>query len=178
MQKIVEYTIFKTKWGYFGLACNKNRLCRTQLPCRELKIAESRLLKGIREASYNKRLLSSLQWQITAYFQGSYINTFGLDIDIELRGLSDFAAGVLTACRTINFAKTISYSQLAKRAGRPPTSARAVGGVLAKNPLPLIIPCHRVIRSDGNVGGFTAVNGISLKKRMLKLEQSALTPTK
>ncbi|MHC4511878.1 MAG: methylated-DNA--[protein]-cysteine S-methyltransferase [Planctomycetota bacterium] len=62
---------------------------------------------------------------------------------------------------------------MAKRSGRPAAS-RAVGGALARNPLPLLIPCHRIIRTDGKMGGFSAPGGIKLKQRMLDLEQHAL----
>ena len=55
---------------------------------------------------------------------------------------------------------------------RRPKSARAIGNALGANPLPLIIPCHRVIRADGKIGGFTATGGAQMKKRMLKLEQT------
>ena len=79
----------------------------------------------------------------------------------------------MTACRDIKFGQTISYSGLAKRIGRA-GSARAVGNALAKNPLPLIIPCHRVVRNDGKIGGFSAKGGITLKKKMLELEHQAL----
>ena len=86
-----------------------------------------------------------------------------------VHGLSEFAKSVLTACRAIKFGQTISYLGLAEKAGHP-TAARAVGNVMAKNPLPLIVPCHRVLNADGRAGGFSATGGISLKKKMLELE--------
>ena len=76
----------------------------------------------------------------------------------------------MTACRKIEFGQRITYSGLAKKAGSP-ASSRAAGNALAKNPMPLVIPCHRVIRTDGQMGGFSAPGGISYKKRMLILEQ-------
>jgi len=67
----------------------------------------------------------------------------------------------------IPYGETISYEELAKRVGEP-KSARAIGNALGANPIPLIIPCHRVIRTDGGLGGFTA--GIEVKKKLLELE--------
>ena len=80
-----------------------------------------------------------------------------------------FEKSVLREVKKIPFGKTASYKEIARKAGRP-QSFRAVGRAVAKNPIPLVIPCHRVIRSDGTLGGFSAVGGKRLKKRMLELE--------
>jgi O-6-methylguanine DNA methyltransferase len=94
---------------------------------------------------FDKTFFKMLQEQITAYFDGNCVN-FSPAIPIFLDGFTQFCSLVLTACREVKFGQTISYSQLAKKVGRPAAS-RAVGNALAKNPLPLIIPCHRVVRS-------------------------------
>lgn len=172
MQKIGKYTIFKTKWGYFGLAGTESGLCRTQLPGPDLKKIESKLLKNLPHAQFDATFFKILQKQIAVYFEGSCVN-FSSDVPVVLDGFSSFSSKVLTACRNIRFGETISYAGLAKKAGRPAAS-RAVGNALAKNPLPLIIPCHRVLRTDGKLGGFSAPGGISFKKRMLALEHKAL----
>jgi len=172
MEKTLKYVIFKTKWGYFGLAGTESALYRTQLPGLEHKKIESRLLKNQPDAQFEKTYFKALQQQITAYFEGVCVN-FGPDIPIVLDRLSVFSSKVLTTCRKIKFGRTVSYSELAKKAGQPAAS-RAVGNALAKNPLPLIIPCHRVLRTDGKMGGFSAPGGISLKKRMFALEHKAL----
>lgn len=172
MEKTLKYVIFKTKWGYFGLAGTKSVICRTQLPGPEYKQVESRLLKNLPEAQFDKTYFKMLQKQIAAYFEGSCIN-FNSNIPIILDGLGVFSQKVLTTCRKIEFGQKISYAGLAKKAGRPAAS-RAVGNALAKNPLPLIIPCHRVLRTDGKMGGFSTPGGISLKRKMLTLEQKAI----
>jgi len=172
MQKVIKYVIFETKWGYFGLAGTKSALCRTQLPGPEPKIIESRLLKNLPDAQFDETFFKILQERITAYFEGSCVN-FSPEIPVVLDGFGDFSREVLTACREIEFGQRITYSGLAQNAGRPAAS-RAVGSALAKNPLPLIIPCHRVLRADGKMGGFSAPGGISFKKRMLALEHKAI----
>jgi len=172
MQEATRYTIFKTKWGYFGLAGTELGLLRACLPGPELGKIKSHLLENLCAARYDKALFKVLREQITAYFDGAYVN-FDKDVPIITDGLSLFAGQVLNTCRDIRFGETISYGGLAKEIGRA-GAARAVGGALARNPLPLIVPCHRVVRSDGKIGGFSAAGGTTLKKKMLELEHQAL----
>ncbi|MGD9645974.1 MAG: methylated-DNA--[protein]-cysteine S-methyltransferase [Pirellulales bacterium] len=86
-----------------------------------------------------------------------------------------FARRVLDACRRIPYGQTRSYAQLAAAAGSP-GAARAVGTVMAKNKFPLIIPCHRVVGSQGKLGGFSAPGGLEMKQRILDLENRADLP--
>jgi len=81
-----------------------------------------------------------------------------------------FERRVWCELRSVKFGETITYSQLAWRCGSP-RAARAVANAMAKNPIPIIIPCHRVVRADGGFGGFSA--GIRLKKYLLDMEKSA-----
>jgi methylated-DNA-[protein]-cysteine S-methyltransferase len=173
-KKPMKYTIFRTKWGYFGLAATDNGLLRTCLPLAEREKAKSQLLQNLPDHRYDKDLFKTAQEQITAYFEGACVNFRA--IPVVLDGLGLFARRVLTACRDIEFGQTVSYGRLAELAGKP-GAARAVGGAMAKNPLPLIIPCHRVVCANGKIGGFSASGGITLKKRLLRLEQEELFPT-
>ncbi len=175
MQKAIKYTILKTMWGYFGLAGTEFGLLRTCLPSPEREKVKSLLLKNLSPVNpapsieFDKTLFKTTQEQITAYFEGTEVN-FASDIPIMLDGFSSFGQRILTACRDIRFGQTVSYGQLAKKAGSP-TGARAVGCVMAKNLLPLIVPCHRVIRSNGKIGGFSAQGGAKLKAKLLQHEQ-------
>jgi len=172
MQKVLKYVIFETKWGYFGLAGTEICLCRTRLPGPKPEKIKSQLLRNLPEAQFDKTYFKTLQQHIAAYFKGMCVN-FSHDIPVSLDEFHGFSRKVLTACRNIKFGRTISYSGLAQKAGRPAAS-RAVGNIMAKNPLPLIIPCHRVLRTDGKMGGFSAPGGISLKRRMLALEHKVI----
>ncbi|MHC4325154.1 MAG: methylated-DNA--[protein]-cysteine S-methyltransferase, partial [Planctomycetota bacterium] len=138
----------------------------------DLKKIEARLLENLPQAQFDGSFFKKLQKQITAYFEGSCVN-FSPDIPVSLDGFGGFSGKVLTACRAIEFGQRTTYAGLAKKAGRPAAS-RAAGNALANNPLPLIIPCHRVLRTDGKMGGFSASGGISFKKRLLALEHKAL----
>ncbi len=172
MQKVTKYAIFQTKWGYFGLAGTEYGLCRTQLPGPNPEKIKSLLLKNLLDPKFDKTFCKILQQQITAYFEGDYVQ-FSRDIPLILDGFSSFGISVLKTCREIEIGQTITYGKLAKKAGKP-NASRAVGNILAKNPLPLIIPCHRIIRSDGKMGGFSAPGGINLKKKLLELERKVL----
>ena len=171
MQKTIKYTIFKTKWGYFGLTATDNGLLRTCLPLTKRGKVESQLLCCFPSARYDEHLFKVIQRRITAYFDGVRIDF--MDVPIVLDGLGLFARRVLTVCRGVKFGQTVSYGQLAKIAGKP-RAARAVGTVLAQNPLPLIIPCHRVIRTDGSLGGFSAAGGIRTKAKLIEFEKQGL----
>lgn len=169
MQNVTKYTIFRTKWDYFGLAGNESGLLRSCLPLGNPKKVKTRLLPITKSAQFDKQLFKKVQEQITAYFEGQCVN-FTFDIPIVVEGLGDFCRSVLTACRDIPFGEVSTYSALAKKTHRP-KAARAVGNALAQNPLPLIIPCHRVIRSDGKIGGFSAKGGKNTKIKLLRHEQ-------
>ena len=176
MQKVTKYVVFKTKWGHFGLAGSELALCRTCLPGPASGIIESQLLKNLPGVQFDRKFFKTLQEQIAAYFEGSCVN-FSTEIPLVLDEFSGFSRLVLTACRNVEFGRTVTYFELAKRTARPAAS-RAVGGALARNPLPLIVPCHRVIRTDGKMGGFSAPGGIKLKQRMLDLERCWIPATK
>jgi methylated-DNA-[protein]-cysteine S-methyltransferase len=168
------YTIFRTKWGYFGLAGTDDAVCRTFLPVPQHQEVEQSLLKSLHSAGDNfrwdKDFQRDLQERIIAYYEGEPVD-FSTDPAVSLNGSHPFAHKVLQACRKIAFGRTTTYSDLARQVGSP-RAARAVGSVMASNPIPLIIPCHRVLRTDGGLGGFSAPGGTVIKQKMLQHEQS------
>ncbi|TWT34448.1 methylated-DNA--[protein]-cysteine S-methyltransferase [Blastopirellula retiformator] len=98
------------------------------------------------------------------------------EIEIDLSGYPPFATRVYQQCRKIRPGTTLSYGELAAKAGSP-NAARAVGSAMAKNRITLVIPCHRVVAAGGKLGGYSAPEGLPLKKRLLKLEQEATKTT-
>jgi methylated-DNA-[protein]-cysteine S-methyltransferase len=165
----VKYVVFSTDWGYFGLAGTDSALIRTHLPLADCNRVVQGLLAELGPASFNAKYLQELQERIKAYYKGSCADGFS-DVRVNLRSMGPFTSAILRACRKIKPGRTVTYAQLAKMAGRP-KAVRAVGGALARNPLPLIIPCHRVIRSDGRIGGYSAAGGTRLKQRLLEHER-------
>lgn len=113
---------------------------------------------------------SDLVHRLTAYAAGDFDDF--LDVETEISHLSPFSRSIIEAVRRIPFGQTRSYGQIAVSAGRT-RAARAVGRVMAQNRTPLVVPCHRVIGSGGLIGGFSAIDGLNMKRRLLKLEASA-----
>jgi len=112
---------------------------------------------------------------VQKYLAGGVVDLSGIPIVTD--GVSPFDRRVLAECRRIPYGETTTYRELASRVGRP-RAARAVGGALRHNPVPLIVPCHRVLRSDGGLGGFSAPGGIDVKRRLLALEAKGITAWK
>ena len=102
-------------------------------------------------------------FELERYFEGE-INDFSFDVDIS--HLSPFVQKVLTETRKIKYGKTMTYSELAEKIGSK--AYRAVGNALGKNPLPIVIPCHRVLAKQG-IGGYSG--GMDIKTRLLELEK-------
>lgn len=91
------------------------------------------------------------------------------DVPVSLIGMTGFQKQVVAACRAIPWGDTVSYGELAANVGHP-GAARAVGTVMRKNRVPLIIPCHRVLAAGGQLGGYSAPSGLDMKRRLLALE--------
>jgi methylated-DNA-[protein]-cysteine S-methyltransferase len=188
MSEALIVSIFSTKWGYFGLAATENGVLRTCLPLKSHSAVEKEMVKvgrmgiGCSHQSSLKgwyyeepvfpKWFKLLEENIKAYFEGTYTNSFN-EIPADLSSVNVFGKAVLKACRKIPYGQRVTYAQIAKMAGKP-KAIRAVATAIANNPLPLIIPCHRVIRSDGGLGGFSASGGIKTKKRLLELERKGI----
>ena len=94
--------------------------------------------------------------------------------DLDLSTVGPFERRVLTELRDIAKGQVRTYREIASRLGHP-TATRAVGNACAKNPVPLLIPCHRVVRSDGGLGGYSLRGGVALKRRLLEDEGASLS---
>jgi methylated-DNA-[protein]-cysteine S-methyltransferase len=102
--------------------------------------------------------------QLARYFAGSLRN---FDLPLDLRFATDFTRDVLQATARIGFGQVRTYQDVA-RAIKKPRATRAVGNALGKNPIPIVIPCHRVVATGGGLGGFTG--GLSYKRKLLRIE--------
>lgn len=106
--------------------------------------------------------------RLTAYSAGEGDELMEIDVAYPI-GVTPFQRRVLEACRAIPAGETLSYAQLAVIAGAP-GAARAVGNVMRTNRIPLVIPCHRVVGSGGYLGGYSAPEGLAMKRRLLERE--------
>jgi methylated-DNA-[protein]-cysteine S-methyltransferase len=104
--------------------------------------------------------------QLKEYFQQRRER---FELEIDWHGLAPFSLRALRAAGKIPYGQVRSYAQLAEQIGRPGAS-RAVGGAMAANPMPIVVPCHRVVGSDGKLHGYAAPNGIETKAFLLRLE--------
>ncbi|MCA9055296.1 MAG: methylated-DNA--[protein]-cysteine S-methyltransferase [Planctomycetaceae bacterium] len=105
--------------------------------------------------------------EIERYFDGEPVDLTAIPVATGPR--TAFQKRVVQSLRQIGYGQTVSYAELAQRAGAP-RAARAVGTVMSSNPLPLLIPCHRVVGAGGRLGGFSAPPGIELKRALLAME--------
>ena len=111
--------------------------------------------------------LAPAEEQLTEYF-GRRRPRF--DLFVDLTALGDFQRAVLGAASGLDFGETVTYTEIARRIGRPKAS-RAVGNALGRNPVPIIVPCHRVVRTDRTLGGYTG--GLRYKRALLDIEGRA-----
>jgi O-6-methylguanine DNA methyltransferase len=102
--------------------------------------------------------------ELSSYFEGSIVN---FKPKMKFLSGTDFEQEVWHVLKEIPFGKTMSYKWVAEKIGNP-AAVRAVGRALSKNPIPIVIPCHRVIESDGSIGGYSS--GVERKRRLLDME--------
>jgi methylated-DNA-[protein]-cysteine S-methyltransferase len=162
-----SYVVFKTNIGWCGLVTGKKELKRIFIGYKK----RHHLLANINrefQYSFKKPPSGELIKKINLYFSGKKISFNKCKIDCS--SLTLFQSKVLRATIKIPYGKVVTYGEIAKTIGHP-KSARAVGNALSKNPFPLIVPCHRVVRGDGRTGGFSAGGGKGLKEKLLRMEQ-------
>jgi len=137
------------------------------LPCQSPKVLANLVAQTWPNARRSRRLLPELVERLTLYWAGREASFDGIEVD--LTGWPAFHVRVWLAVREIPPGTTKTYGEVARTIGLP-WAARAVGRAMAANPVPLIVPCHRVVAKSG-LGGFTAAGGLDLKKRLLEWEK-------
>jgi len=162
-------TVFRVSGGWVGLARSERGLCRSTLPEASREKALQHIGPGATlVAAEEDPLLSKAAALVKAYFAGEAAR---FELPVDLSGVPDFTRSVLLECHKIPYGSTASYGELARRVGNP-RAARAVGQAMRRNPLPPIIPCHRVVGSDGSLVGFAGgTEGLPLKRALLDRER-------
>ncbi len=172
--KQAGYCLFETPLGLCGIAWSGEPPAVTllQLPEATPERTEARLARqtGVGAARVPPPRIVQVIERLRKHLEGDVQDL--RDIALDLDGAAPFARKVYEAARQIPPGQTMTYGELAKAAGRP-GAARAVGQALGKNPVAVIIPCHRVLAAGGKPGGFSAHGGRTTKARMLAAEGHA-----
>ena len=159
----------ETPFGTMLVVAGSQGIVRIALATEDEREVLDRLAGQVssRIAQTGRECLTAARQQLDSYFAGK-LRKFELPLDWQLtRG---FRRDVLHQTAAIPFGSTASYSELAERAGSP-RAVRAAGTALASNPLPIVVPCHRVLRSDGMVGSY--LGGSAMKAELLRMERDA-----
>ena len=165
----LRFTSFKTDSGWVGMLVSPAGIVKLTLPqaTEQAALAELDLEQDAARVSFER--FDEAVSRIRDYFRGKPVDfTDKLDLSTG----TEFQKKVWSSCRDIPYGQTRSYGWIAAQIGQPGAS-RAVGNALGKNPIPIIIPCHRVLAADGGIGGFSG--GLNVKRRLLKLEGIDIT---
>jgi methylated-DNA-[protein]-cysteine S-methyltransferase len=162
------YHVFETKLGFAAIAWGDNGITRFRLPFPDRASAEAQF-KGKAKPQEPPPHIATVVDQAARYFAGEQIDFSPVDLDLS--GVDPLRRPIYDALRRVKFGETVTYGELAKRAGvTVPQAAQEVGVAMARNPVPLIIPCHRVLAAGGKIGGFSAPGRTETKEKMLALE--------
>jgi methylated-DNA-[protein]-cysteine S-methyltransferase len=158
--------VFETRLGHAAIAWSDEGVTRFNLPGPE--DGATKRLGGATPADPPPHIAAAVD-QAKRYFDGAQIDFASIGLDLS--GIDPFRRTIYDALRKVGFGETLTYGELARRAGATqPQAAQDVGVAMARNPVPLIIPCHRVLAAGGKLGGFSAPGRTEAKVRMLALE--------
>ena len=176
MNQPQQYFIFETVAGFCAVAWNEVGITRLQLPTTSHDATERILLRRLPEATPATPPLEVMEAvaAVKRYFAGEKVDFS--DFKLDLGTQNELYLQIYGAARRVSWGHTTTYGTLAKELGGGPEAAREVGQAMARNPVPLIIPCHRVVAAGGKLGGFSAPGGSATKIRMLALEGVGIEP--
>jgi methylated-DNA-[protein]-cysteine S-methyltransferase len=174
---VTNYCVFETEFGWIGMVGSATQVTRLTLPVESREEALRSVRAGFQippeqngaglpsDAVEDEAAFGSLPQMLRDYFHGKEVDLSKIAVDLD--PLPPFARRALLECMKLPAGTVATYGEIARRAGSA-RACRAVGNAMASNPVPIIVPCHRVIRSNGGIGGFGA--GLEMKRRLLKLE--------
>jgi len=167
MTSELGYVTFDTEMGWVGILASAKGLLATTLPQRSAEEANQLLGERVNQATWSPHLSADLVKRLKDYFSGHRV-TFSDALDLS--GGTPFQREVWETTWLIPYGETRTYLWVAEQTNKP-GAARAVGQALGRNPLAIIVPCHRVVASDGGLGGFGG--GLEMKQHLLYLEATA-----
>lgn len=163
---MTSYCVFETNFGWTGIAGTDGRLSHLVLPKGSRAEALEALNAGLAPGAVeDDAAFGGLPDRLRDYFEGQRVDFS--DTSVDLDAMPMFARKALLECKNVPSGTVVTYAEIARRAGSQ-RACRAVGNAMASNPVPIIVPCHRVVASNGGLGGFSA--GLDWKRKLLKLE--------
>lgn len=169
----MRYALIDTEIGTFGIAWTDRGIARVALPGRDRSRTEIWISREPAEPGFPDGAVASVPEMIRGYARGEAVDFSSVPVD--LAEVPEFNRQVYAALREVGYGETTTYGAIALRLGDL-SLARPVGHAMGANPVPLIVPCHRVLASGGRSGGFSSPGGVTAKMRMLALEHAA-SPT-
>lgn len=170
-----NYHLFETSLGWLGIAWSDKGLTQLQLPERDRAATERRLSRrlgnGIECAPPAD--IAQIVEILKRYASGEPVDFS--DVPVDLSGIDPFRLAIYDAARKLGFGETTTYGGLATLAGHA-GRAQETGQALGKNPVPIVVPCHRILAAGGKIGGFSAPGGSTTKGRLLAMEGVRVGP--
>lgn len=161
---ITEYAVSQSSIGVISLVSRNKKIIALDMRSGNLYEARKRLAALYPDGNESEQSFKTIRLLLDRYLKGEKVD---FDVDLDISGESPFTQKVLRELRKIRYGEVRNYGWVGKRLGYE-MAARAIGQAVKRNPIPIIIPCHRVIAAGGKLGGFSS--GIKIKKRLLGLE--------
>jgi O-6-methylguanine DNA methyltransferase len=159
-----HFVVYESSIGYIIIVTKNGKVVSLDVTDKGTHEARKIILSFHPDAMESTTTFKTIRTLLDRYLQGREVD---FDVEVDISHLGIFTQKVLNELRKIPYGETRSYGWLAKKVGKQ-HAARAVGQALKRNPIPIIIPCHRIIRDDGTIGGFSM--GVNIKERLLALE--------
>ncbi len=163
-RRTIYYCAIPTPIGRVFVAASEAGLVRISFRQSEASLVDELRQRLAADVVRSPARTADVVHQLRAYFAGE---RWRFDVRLDLRHITPFQRRVLMAAARVPAGKVVSYGEIARRIGQPHGS-RAVGQALGHNPVPIVIPCHRVVAAGGRIGGYTG--GLTIKRKLLRLE--------
>jgi methylated-DNA-[protein]-cysteine S-methyltransferase len=167
----VYFHVTSSPLGFLGVAADSDSILRVVLPYKSESTVRHWLKTQFPEGKFGRFPWPGFLGELKKYFSGRPVS---FNYPVGLNGFTDLQQNIFRASADVAYGEVASYGEIARRIGKP-RAARSVGQAMAKNPAALIIPCHRIIGSTGEMVGFSAPGGLALKRELLKLEGHEFT---
>lgn len=173
---MIHHHVFETAAGFAAIGWGPAGIVSFRLPDSHAQAVERALLRRRPDstAAVPPAAIAEVVTAAKRYFAGERVDFDGVAVD--LGDQSPLFERIYALVRKLGWAETTTYGAVAKELGEGSEVARIVGEAMARNPVPLIVPCHRVTAAGGKIGGFSAPGGSVSKARMLELEGVAIGP--